>query len=283
VNAISTEGRVFVAQLQRELAARERAGASLLAPGHVTWASAFQAFARSFAAFGSPVKAAKMFKARLQPLLDHGQKGAYYVNAHGGGSRSGHVEILTFEVAKHPLLNDGPAGILVNDWVCILHRGGRFMKAHCKAAFISWHALARARERSELDQLTIDGLVGVCGIAAMLLRDSRKHDDSEINIGIGSLLCVGAMRWVTNETNGQNYGFLDVLTCYEPHEERQRAKIEQAVAMAHAVRKFTHADAADPRGYVDDVPVLPFRAGDYVSRELQASPMFKPFRMADAP
>ena len=281
MNAVSTEGRVFVARLQRELAARERAGASLLSPGTLTWPDAFLAFAKSLRPLGSPVKAAKLFKARLQPLIAGYKDGAYFINGHGGGSRSGHVEILTFQVAKHPLLNDGPDGVLVNDWICILHRGGRILTAHRKAAFISWHALARARERSDFDHDGIDVLIMACALAAMLLGESRRHDESEINVGIGSLLCVGVMRWMINENDGRKYGFLDVLTCYEPDPDWQRAKIEQARAITGAVLKFMRAEVADPSGYVDDVPVLPFRASDYVSREVLASPEWRPFRMAE--
>jgi hypothetical protein len=60
---ISTEGRIFIAHLTRNLAARERAGANLLSPGVTKWAQAFHDFGRTMARAGGPVKAAKLFHA----------------------------------------------------------------------------------------------------------------------------------------------------------------------------------------------------------------------------
>jgi hypothetical protein len=58
MTAISTAGRVFAAQLTRDLAARERAGAQALTPGTERWKPAFIAFAKALNTIGSPVRAA---------------------------------------------------------------------------------------------------------------------------------------------------------------------------------------------------------------------------------
>lgn len=67
-SAVSTEERVFVAQLTRDLAAREVAGANLLSPGTKQWQDAFRGFGLALSKSGSPVKAAKMFQAGIECL-----------------------------------------------------------------------------------------------------------------------------------------------------------------------------------------------------------------------
>src|SRR5438045_5537241 len=66
--AISTEGRVFVAQLTRDIRARERAGANLLSPGATNWREAFDGFGRSLIESAGPIKAAKKFRTALANL-----------------------------------------------------------------------------------------------------------------------------------------------------------------------------------------------------------------------
>ena len=65
---VATESRVFVAQLTRDLAAREVAGANLLSPGTKQWHDAFRGFGLALSKSGSPVKAAKMFQAGIECL-----------------------------------------------------------------------------------------------------------------------------------------------------------------------------------------------------------------------
>ena len=67
-DAISTEGRVFVAQLTRDLAARERTGAALLSPGTTHWIEAFESFGVSVSRSAGPIKAAEKIKAAVERL-----------------------------------------------------------------------------------------------------------------------------------------------------------------------------------------------------------------------
>ena len=100
---------------------------------------------------GGPTKAARMFRDALVRLRAAQKDGACYVNCFMGRSRSGFIEVLTYEVAKHPLTNAGNAGIIVRAYHCWLQRKGRIMIG-CgdQVAFVSWHALARMHELSKL-------------------------------------------------------------------------------------------------------------------------------------
>ena len=63
---VTTESRIFVAQLTRDLAAREVAGAKLLSPGTKQWQDAFRGFGLALSKSGSLIKAAKMFQAGIE-------------------------------------------------------------------------------------------------------------------------------------------------------------------------------------------------------------------------
>jgi hypothetical protein len=267
---ISTEGRVFVAQLRRDLAAREAAGARLLAPGATCWTGAIRGFAKTLAGSSSPVKAAKAFKAGIARLTLAQKEGACFVNAHMTRSRSGIFELLTWEVAKHPLTKAGQEGVLVRRYFCTLRRGGCIETSGGKLAFCSWHALARMRERSEVDVFESRGVVAGCGVAGLLMRQSTRHANTGLYYATSNtLLCAGVLRTATDEATAP-YSFFDVLTAFQPNEEGpQVAQWQQGVAIATAVHKYMESDDADPEGYADDIAVLPPRSDDHVSRELQ--------------
>jgi hypothetical protein len=60
-----------------------------------------------------------------------------------------------------------------------------------------------------------------------------------------------------------------VLTAFQPNEEGpQVAQWEQGCAIAQGVFEYIKSDAADPAGYADKIPVLPFRKHDHVSRQM---------------
>ena len=151
MSGVSTEGRVFAAQLTRDLAERELAGSAALAPGAKGWQPAFKAFGETIGKSGSPVKAGKLFKAGIERLKRAQAGGACFINSHMCRSRSGGFELLTWERAKHPLTNIGNEGILIRSYLCLLQRNGCIRGARSRLAFCSWHALARMRERSKID------------------------------------------------------------------------------------------------------------------------------------
>ena len=112
--AIPTESRIFVAQLTRDLAARELAGANALSLGAREWPEAFHSLAESLSKSGSPTKAAKMFRnayARLRATQK--QRYACVVNCFMGLSRTGFIEVITFEVGRHPLVDAREEGVIV--------------------------------------------------------------------------------------------------------------------------------------------------------------------------
>src|SRR5262245_32181260 len=111
--SIPTEGRIFVAQLIREIRRRENFGAGTLSPGTKTWREALIALTRSLGSADGPVKAARLLQAARERLIVGQRQGACFVNFFQTRSRSGSFEILTWEVAKHPLLNEGYDGIFV--------------------------------------------------------------------------------------------------------------------------------------------------------------------------
>ena len=260
--AIPTEGRVFVAQLTREIRAREAAGAALLSPGTKTWHEAFLVFRRSLENGGSPVKSAKLLRAAHDPLRLGQRQGACFINFFQARSRSGSFEILTWEVAKHPLLNAGYDGILV---LCSLQRdGGGVAGPRTRLAFISWHALARMRRQSAVDIFTAKGMAAMCGIAGYLLQESDRHVLSEINYAADDMVCTGQLRFV----NANERHFFDVTTVL-PLDEVSNAKRDQGTAIARMVHAYITSGDADPHGYVDAIAVLPCREDDYVSRTLK--------------
>jgi hypothetical protein len=206
-------------------------------------------------------------RAARERLLVGQKQGACFVNFFSARSRSGSFEILTWEVAKHPLLNQGYDGILVKAYFCMLQRNGDGVAGpRARLAYISWHALARMYQRSSVDVFTAKGVVAACGIAGYLLRESAKHANTEINYAIENLICTGRLRFAEDE--GQQYAFYDVATVL-PLDEVAMAKREQGVAIAWAVHKYIKSNNPDPRGCADKIPVLPCRDDDFVSRALK--------------
>jgi hypothetical protein len=266
---VSTEGRIFVAQLTRELAAHECAGAALLAPGTKRWGDAFSGFAHAIAKAKGPVHAAKMFKAGRARLATAQRQRACFVNGFACRSRSGAIEILTYEVAKHPLANQSHEGVLVKGHMCTLQRNGILTLGSSNIAYLGWHALARMHERSKIDIFAAGGVVVGCGLAGVLMRESDKHLNSQINYAVANenanMICTGILRHARKE-DGRYYGFFDVLTVLPDDDPRKLSMLEQGIAVAHAVHKYVRSDDSDPNGYAVDIPVLRCRDDDYVSR-----------------
>ena len=267
--AISTEGRVFVAQLMRDIRARERAGANHLWPGATSWEGAIEGFTDHLTHSAGPVKAAKKFRAAIASLkIAQTKEGACRVNAWTRRSRSGLFEILTWHVAKHPLINKGYEGIVVRQHALWLRRIGAIQGVlGGTLAFLSWHALARMHERCGVDVFSASGIAGICGTVGLLMRESPKHLNTEINLAFEGMLCLGVQRDVPKGEK-RRYGFYDVVTVLYPDEEQHPKKIEQGSIINNVVHAYLKTDSSDPRGYADKIPVLPFRESDYVSRQL---------------
>jgi hypothetical protein len=246
-----------------------RCGAAMLTPGTACWRDAFRGFGEALSKSRGPKHAASNFWAARERVVAAQKHGACFVNCFMKRSRSGYFEVLTWEVEKHPLTGHGNEGIIVNVYVCHLQRNGRItVGAGTALAFISWHALARMRERSnEIDIFEAGGVVAGCGLAGVLMRESVKHVGTEINYTTPSMICTGVLRLA--EHKGKVFGFYDVLTTL-PIDDLRTQKRSQGVQIAHAVWKYIKADDADPRGYGDDIAVLPCRNTDYVSRYLAA-------------
>jgi hypothetical protein len=265
-NPVSTEGRVFVAQLTRDLHARELAGADALASGAKTWQQAFRDFGFACAKSGSPIKSARMFRGAVERLLVAQKQSACWVNFFSRRSRSANFEVLTYEVLPHPLTHEGNKGIVVKSYTCMTQRTGRIAIGRGdNVAFVSWHALGRMKERSKgLDIFAANGVAGMCGIAGLLMRESDKHINNEINYAVEDMLCTGVLRCAENDNNTWR-GFYDVLTAL-PIDEALPKKLNQGCAIAWAVHKYVNSKSADPDGYGDKIAVLPFHERDYVSR-----------------
>jgi hypothetical protein len=188
-----------------------------------------------------------------------------------GDGRSAAAEVLTWEVGQHPLVRSGYDGVVVRGYHIRLQRSGRISLVCTILAFCSWHALGRMAERSKIDVFTSRGLIVGCGIAGLLMRESEQHFNTAIHLVHDELLVAGVLRIAPDEDEAdKGYGFLDVLTAYQPHEDGpQVGKWQQGRAITVAVNRYLLADDADPTGYADGVEVLPRRADDYVSRELK--------------
>jgi hypothetical protein len=273
LTAISTEGRIFVAQLTRDLAKREIAGANLLSPGATTWETAFRGFAENVSKSASgPIQASEMFRAAIRRLRTAQNQSACFVNSFMGRKRSAYIEVLTYERSKHPITETGYDGVAVVLYRMRLQRAGRISAGlGGKLAFLSWHALARMRERSKIDIFDANGVVAGCGMAGLLMRESDKHQNTEINFAVEGLICTGVMRHAPTG-DGYFFGFYDVLTALTLDDEFKRREpemVRQGIAIGHAAARYMHADNADPTGYADKIATLPFHDTDYVSRELE--------------
>jgi hypothetical protein len=267
---ISTEGRVFIAQLTRELAAKQILGAGLLHPGATTWRDAVKGFCEiSIKQKGcGPRQAAVAVQQMIDRLYEaHRKQAGCFVNAHHVGRRSAGVEFMVWQVAPHPLTKTGNDGVLLECFTLVSRRSARIEGRGGPTAYVPWHALGRMRERSpNTDLLAARGVAGICGLAGLLLRESTKHDGTEINIAAEDegLLITGVMRV------SERYAYYDAHTCL-PMPEHCTPAVAQGRAILKAVAKYVKSDDADPRGYADDIPVIPHRGDDYITRMLTAN------------
>src|SRR5262245_42682259 len=216
---VSTEGRVFVAQLCRDVRRRQREGAGTLTPGALNWTDAFRGFGEYLVKSGSPTKAAKRFAAGRDLLRAAQRNGACFVNCFMTKSRSGFFECLVWEVAPHPLTKHTVEGIVVKSFICQLQRNGRIAVGRGDiVAYISWHALARMKERSKADIFLAGGVVAGCGMVGLLMRESSKHIDTAVHYAIRTddtldhaMICAGVLR-LAGTSNVSINGFYDVFT-----------------------------------------------------------------------
>ena len=272
ITAISTEGRVFVAQLTRDVIANERTSANLMAPGAKCWHDAFKGLNKTLATANGPRGAATVVRDFIKRAQAAQQQGSCFVNFYYVTKRAAAFEILTWEVDKHPLLNGGQEkeGLLVKSYFCLLRRNG-YACFGCRAvlAYISWHALARLHERGAVDILDAKGLVAGCGLVGLLMRDSPDHVDSELNYAVANILCTGVMRTKRNEEDKRKYAFFDVQTVL-PLDDVSPAKREQGIKLGWTVNEYLEATTADPWSYAESVAVLPFHSRDFVSKTLES-------------
>jgi hypothetical protein len=270
--AISTEGRVFIAQLTREIVARERKGAAMLSPGMTTWCDAFKNIIMGAHKLGSPTKAAKHFNAAQHCLIAAQKDSLCTLNSFSKRSRSAHFEVFVSEIGKHPVTQSGNEGIIVRRYSCMLWRRGFIyeMRYGDNLAFISWHALGRMRERCDVDIFSAGGIVALCGVAGLLMRDSFKHHGTAINLAFKDLICAGTLRYVLSDEPGRWHGFFDVLTALEPNilNNKRAAQMKQGTRLTNAVLDYINSDNSRIAGWAEKIPVLPFDESDYVSREL---------------
>jgi hypothetical protein len=273
VASISTEGRVFSAQLTREIAARERKGAVMLHPSATTWWNAFRGFVDEAYKVRSPTKVGRMFKAATNRLVAAHNQNLCTINCFAGRSRSAYLEVFACEASKHPITQTGNDGIVVHRY-----RASMSLRGRCLAvtggdalAFVSWHTLGRMRERCGIDILSAGGVVAICGVVGMIMRDSDKHLNTEINVAFKDLVCTGVMRHAESERQpGHWHGFYDVLTAIEPDilNAKRAIQMRQGNLLTNAALDYMKAEYADEEGLVAKIPVLPFHETDYVSREL---------------
>jgi len=283
---ISTEARIFVRQLTRDIQARERLGAGLLAPGCTTWEQAFKTFMYSMRGIGSVRKGTALFKAAIIRLGEAQKERACFVNSYLRRSRSAIFEVVTYEVAKHPLVPDNKEGVLVRVYYCRLQRNGRLSTGARKLAFMSWHALARMAARSSVDIFEAGSVAAFCGFAGLIMSESEKHLNTSLAYATQDMTVVGVLRHAVLETSA--YSFFDVLTALpwpldpapsrkqidgswapgptSPFLLRQRA---QGIEIARAVHSYLEADDSNPTGLADNITVIPFDASDYISIKLK--------------
>jgi hypothetical protein len=269
---ITTEGRIFVRKMILDIRARSRAGAGLLSPGALTWRAALDSFARRMSNAGSVVHAGKQFAAGRERLIraQHEHR-ACLVNLCMSRKRSGMFQLLTHEVSKHPSTESGYDGIMICSHSCRLQRIGCVTVSGSRVAFVSWHALGRLYERSSVSAEDAWSVVGLLGIAGLLMRESNKHLNGSVNVAVeGDILCTGILRPLDGCRP-----FFDCLTVLPGDEPKYTNQFHQGKHVANAVMKYLRSDSADPRHYADKVPALPFNRNDYVTEQLKAKDSIK--------
>ncbi len=261
----TTTGRIFTAQLTRDLAERQILGAGMLMPGCRLWTQAFEKFLSSIK--GGPRQAAEQFMAGVKRLkAAHGER-CCFVNGHFKRSRSAIVEVLTWEVDKHPLVPGKEHGAVVRAYVLRLQRKGRLSAQRTRLAFFSWHALGGIAERSKMDIFEAGGMVAMCGFAGMIMRESEKHRNTSLCLANTELMAVGVLRHKESE-----YSFFDVLTVLptpdvdKPYQLKQR---NQGALIGRLVAEYIESNDADLEGRAAHIPVIPFDHHDYVSTQLK--------------
>ena len=262
--SVSTEGRVFVAQMTRDIRQRMKLGAGLLSPGATNWQDALQGFGHEMAKAkgGSPIAAAKIFTAAHARLkVAQQEHNACFLNFYHRGKRSGMFELMTYEVATHPLTSDKEKeGVEMASYLYMLHRGGYITMYGKRAAYISWHALARMHERVKTDLFDANGVVGLIGIAGLMLRGSSRHRHTSVNLTFeGPYICTGVMR-----------SFFDCITVLEDAEKpKYAAQLEQGRIISHLAIQYMKGDDVDPRPLQKMIPVVPHTREDYASTQLK--------------
>jgi hypothetical protein len=261
---ISTTGRIFSAQLTRDLAERQILGAGMLAPGCTLWTQAIEKFLGSIK--GGPRQAADQFMAGVKRLKTAQGERCCFVNGHFKRSRSAIVELLVWEVDKHPLIPGREAGVMVRAYVMRLQRRGVLSAQRTKLAFFSWHALGGIAERSKLDIFDAGGMVAMCGFAGMIMRESEKHRNTSISLASAELTAVGVLRHLESK-----YSFFDVLTVLPPDADKpyQLKQRHQGGIIGNVVAKYISGGDPDLDGLADNIPVIPFDHHDYVSTQLK--------------
>jgi hypothetical protein len=161
---IGTAHRIFVAQLTRDLLAREALAADALAPGTKRWGAAFNSFGTALVKMtrtGGPLKASALFRATCERLRTVYAEQFFFTFSYNR-SRSAYFEMLTFAAEPHPLIPTGDQGIVVKTFRARLRRNGSSEGWWGERAFLSWHALARLAERGPVD-LDARGVVALLG------------------------------------------------------------------------------------------------------------------------
>jgi hypothetical protein len=262
---VSTEGRVFVAQLTRDLAAREAKAASALSVGAKRWTEAFKAFTVTVSKSRNPRDAAQQIRAAFERLKAAGD-GNCFVNGIRIRSRSAIFELFTYEPAPHPIVKTGYQGVAVRSYVYMLRRNGSNGFGRSTVAFLSWHALARMHERSKFDIFIGGGMVAMCGTVGYLARESEKHFGTAINVAVGDIICTGVLREETTD-DGKQHRFFDVLTTLQL-DMVSPATRAQGSMLGHLAHDYVKRDDGNPTGLFDRIPVLPFNQNDYVTRSI---------------
>jgi hypothetical protein len=234
----------------------------MLWPGAKSWKTALFSFAEDVNASKSPKKAALKFSAGLDRLQLAQKEGSCWLNFFYARSRSAALHIMIFEVKPHPVTNAPYDGIKVSDVLCVLRRNGALQMTGATTAYANWHGLGRLYERSDLNLYKGgSGAVGMLGLAGMIMRESRKHEGTNVNLSFApNILITGVMRGV------ENVGlFFDMLTTLPGDEPKYKAQWEQGALLSNAVFDFARSEEADPSSFAARIPVIEHTRTDYAT------------------
>jgi hypothetical protein len=242
--------------------------AAALAPGTSNWTAAINALHQRVNSVSSK-KAVAVLNTAADFLHDQpfGERAAFLLSKHVGGSRNAQLILVSIGFGPHPDALSKEQGITLSLHLVESTRSRSRVLAGAPLGFISNHAVRRMHERDPAvtGYDHVIAALGLLSVLASTLSGSPQHRDGGIHLEFGGLLLVGAM----HAKPEYKTTILDVRTALEVDEllPVQRPMLEQGRAATEMVRLWLTSDDhdLDIETLAARIPALPRRADNYLA------------------